>query len=918
MNLLKYNLGRSFCVGFLWIQTLLAIGVADEPKIVERFEGAEPSWTVRANPNALFIHKHLRSHREKRTGAQSEFIHFKTTASPEASLTHAIGPALVINDFCPFVWIKSNQDHIKLFARVILPKTRNPVGQGPLKVLVELDHSTAVGQWQKLGCQAGELVKSLDSRLFNIQFQFKELVIDRTDAYCDLVAIKGFSKPNTEYQVWLDDLSHQGFLPAKIRIQLQEEFSIQQSVQKVELNDGQFRVNGRPFFVRAIEHNGESFSFLKQLGFNSVVLDRLPTVDELEQAQQYQLWIICPPILSDNESSQDLLSNKNLEMVLAWHLGSNLTSSHLKLTRDKLEYLKRYDSIIKRPTICHAFFPVKSYAQFVDAQRIKHQTFGTSFPVSSLRESLAKRKKDLRAFLVDVQTRLPAKVLEQARHLPQSIGNGLLSSRQIQELTFEALLRGARGIVFESKTNLLDDQEGQRWLAPIFKSINRELIQIDPWIAGGLANSQIQKKQSSVTYELPRSQLTIVSKSVESSDPKIVLPSGASIQSPGSVRLGSARKRTQVLQVSTNQKSPRIYKITETGFVPVQHMTHVGNLKIELSRFQEIEKFVISEDSLSFEYIQKCTKSFAEDGGLLKNKYDVLSNSYERLLKIVDSVTRKRINSPRLFVSISEIKTSMEIVKTFLANRQLTSAQQMIKTVEAKLEHVCSSIQQELTASRTFVSSPFNSDFGQLANYVMLENAIQGRRWSTNLVPEGSFHKLSDLAQAGWSQHLNSSSVVQSSISLVNAQSKTEDDLRSSKAIQIQTWTEQPTEDWVDVTPVWISSPTLDLPANHLVRVEGYVRIEQFIKNSLDGFMVIDSIGGPSMGCRFRHTGDWEYFAIERVVFAPHQFGLVFAQTGLGQAQIANLQIRICDLASPKERTASQSPAKNNSAVPYR
>ena len=128
--------------------------------------------------------------------------------------THALKKAQAINDYCPFIWIKSNQDSIKLSVRIVLPQTVNPVGKGPLQVLVELDQSESTQQWERLGCEPGDLIRQLNARLRSIQYQFNDLKIDTADAYCDLLVLGGFDRPNTEYQIWLDDLSHLGFLPA--------------------------------------------------------------------------------------------------------------------------------------------------------------------------------------------------------------------------------------------------------------------------------------------------------------------------------------------------------------------------------------------------------------------------------------------------------------------------------------------------------------------------------------------------------------------------------------------------------------------------------------------------------------------------------------------------------------------------------
>ncbi|MEC7598057.1 MAG: hypothetical protein VX936_06735, partial [Planctomycetota bacterium] len=267
---------------------------------------------------------------------------------------HSMQQAQLIRDFCPSVWIKSNHDHLVFSVRVVLPNNGNPLGEGPLKVLVNLDRSAEVNRWEQLGCRKGDLIRRFNARLRSIQFKFRDLKIDSGDAYCDLLVLSGFRKPDTEYQLWIDDIAVTGFLPA--RIARREQGSQQAPVRnptRVAIEGSCWTIAGKPFFIRAVEHNGESFAFLRQLGFNSVLLKRHPTLRELEQAQQYQLWILCPPI-SRGPTTDSLLSSRNIEMVLAWNLGCDLTSNVLDLAQAQVDALESVEDLIDRPVFCHA------------------------------------------------------------------------------------------------------------------------------------------------------------------------------------------------------------------------------------------------------------------------------------------------------------------------------------------------------------------------------------------------------------------------------------------------------------------------------------------------------------------------------------------------------------------------------------
>lgn len=849
----------------------------DEPRVIERFEGVEPSWSLRSVAQGIGVVKHIRTNEQRRTGNQSEFIHLKTIHRTGARLVHALPKAQVINDYCPFIWIQSNQSAIKLGVRVVLPRTENPVGSGPLQVIVELDQTDSTDQWERLGCGPGDLRTKLNGRLRSIQFQFQELKIDTTDAYCDLLVLSGLDQPHTEYKIWLDDLSQVGFLPARHHgEEIADDAMESNRGHLVRIRDGCLRVHEKPFFLRAVEHNGESFAFLKQLGFNGVVLDRHPTTVELEQAQQYQVWIICPPLVPRQLATEPLLESKNLEMILAWDFGSHLTTRELDSSRRRHDLLDETRGVIDRPVIGHAHFPQAEYARLLDLRRLTHLTAGTAFGLDAFRRYLRTEGAGLDPVMVDIQTELPPVILDQARLLPRPTGRGLLSRGQILRLTFEALSSGARGLVFQSSANLEQDTPRSQWLAPIFRSINRELIQVEPWIAGGLTKTLTASAFDAVSFQLPRSQLTLVYRQ----------------------RQPEVQKRNPTLQLETSQQAPRVYAVTETGMVPMLHHSRVGRLDLELSRDPGWHRFVVSEDQLSFEYIHQATQSFASDGGILNDKYLVSRNAYDRVRELIDAVSEARFSSPVLFASLAELDKNLTVCRTFLDRGQSTTAQALVARIEDRLEVLTASLTQEMVASRELISSPFNTDFGQLANYITLEKLLKHRRWSENLLPSGAFESLERMADAGWSQHLNSSGQVQATVSLRGtSQPVGTEPQTNTRALVIQTWRggEAPDEP-ISVTPVWLSSPVIRVQPQQVIRVEGYIQIEHPISHSLDGFMILDSIGGPELGCRFSRTDGWRYFALERIVPRAMDFQLILAQTGLGQVRLANLQIRVCDL----------------------
>ena len=86
---------------------------------------------------------------------------------------------------------------------------------------------------------------------------------------------------------------------------------------------------GVPRLARVIEHQGESFAWLKSLGFNAVRLAAPPSAEQLREARESDLWLMAPP--SRQAVARDAV--RLAERVLAWDLGDQSPSRSPRSTR---------------------------------------------------------------------------------------------------------------------------------------------------------------------------------------------------------------------------------------------------------------------------------------------------------------------------------------------------------------------------------------------------------------------------------------------------------------------------------------------------------------------------------------------------------------------------------------------------------
>ena len=95
----------------------------------------------------------------------------------------------------------------------------------------------------------------------------------------------------------------------------------------------------------------------------------------------------------------------------------------------------------------------------------------------------------------------------------------------------------------------------------------------------------------------------------------------------------------------------------------------------------------------------------------------------------------------------------------------------------------------------------------------------------------------------------------------------------------------------IETAPVWVMTPPIRVSASELIAIRGFVRVPPAITGSIDGLMILDSIGGESMAERISKTDGWREFIMYRVAPSAGPFTVTFALSGLGDAWIDDVSI---------------------------
>ncbi|MDB4533852.1 hypothetical protein N9242_03200 [Vicingaceae bacterium] len=896
-----------------WLVTcffVAVVGVESFAQTTESFEGRKISWQLRETDCQLSSSsnnwKQERSSDEKHGGLTSEHITVRPGRGSKILVTHNVQPSFVIPELKPEVWIKANHANIRLLARVVFPRTTAPDGEGPMTALVQGAAYKAVGSWKKLGFE--NLEKGLPSlvkeQLWLLRTKYGRHV-DGGEAFIDMLVLDLFTG-DEEINVWIDDLTIQGSVSARNVAakasnsgkNIRRDYNVRpvsgsstQDEKPVALSiiDGNvIEVRNRPFFARIIQHNGEPFELLKQIGFNTIELKSAATFEQLQRAEQLDVWLVCPPPVDVGLQAIGF----EYDRVLAWSAGRHLTARDAENVRQTIREIKKSDGRSNRPIVGQVESDWSEFGRICNIISVGVNPMGGSFVLSQYSEWLIQRQQlagRMVPMWASVQTQSTASTVSQVAALGNRAPPAPIEPDQLKFMVYEALSGGARGLRFQSRTRLDATDLVTRLRALTLKWINVHLNQLEPWGAGG-----------ALMGKLPLADRTLEVTALQTDRSRLLL-----VQRPTHLEqwsAGSGAMSRVAFADTGGSTSNRAYWLAETGLIPMPLSQTAGGSQVEFERCPAVASVVLTEDAA---VISKLSRSYlAADGTQQSQLYaDIVRN----WLAIVQVVDRQLINaghqnataSGALREAVSFVEKGSSLVtanSTISGNELFTRANQRLAVARRQF------IQEAKAPFRSHVASPLINHCSFTPVHWELAGRMSNLTWRPNALAGGDFENLPHMLKNGWRQRR----IEQPNISaLVELSSDGKHSGKLGLKLTARNTINTTTTHVVETTPVWISTAPVRVNQGQLVRIHGWIKIPNPIKGSLDGLMIIDSLGGPDLAERIHRTSDWQEFCLYRGVPNDSDMTVTFALTGLGTVLMDEVTVRTMDLPAQMTRQAT-------------
>ncbi len=788
-----------------------------------------------------------------------------------------VPPAAIIDELKVYASIRATQPGTLLAAEIVLPRTIDPKTNTSMRLLIRPQTRKIAGPGNVEHSLAEfplAVARAIRARRISLE---KPTKIDPTGAYLQRVAI-GTPGAIQNGTVWIKELSIEGIVqplslakrsPAKSQsinqFASQSTPNSQPSVEskitttEVKLGSHGFRIDNKPFFPIAWLHRGESFAELSDLGFNTVVLNKLPTEQQLQQASLHSLKLICPATDKDNFPKY----NASWSPVLAWTVAGSSSKRSLDSHLAQVEDARQLPESLMRPVVIQASDTINEWSRIADGL-ILGQTHSrlTSEDDAQLRMAQSRQRLSPGTpLLASVSCDLSQSTMNQ---IDAFIGEGVTPSwlpiQGLQHACYEALAAGCRGLIFQSTEPLHGADQATLRTKAWLKNYLANLKLIRPWL---LSPEDPLLLEDGTGFLLERDGVRLVVPSPNGSltQDHLVLPGVGGVN--------------------------QLYRLTPCGLKNSQVVRISGGVRTDRPAGYAQGYLLISNDPRVVVSLRKYT---AKAGPSIAK--EIVSLATERLAQTESlSVENRKLITTKL----GEAKLAL-VRNEYREGYDL--AMGVIDAIE-KSDQYRRSIALENQNNR--LSSPLSVLPSTLTDHFRLAQILSVMPRGSNRLYAGSFEDMDEARRLGWRRPAASQSIEGTSVELVAGSP-----IHGSNSLRLSSHTPSATG---ELAPK-IISPKIELDAGEMIEITGWCRVSQDNKQRrmpTSSFLRIeDSLGGRELSLEISENENWQPFQLLRRATYRTSLEVTFSVEGTATAMIDGVMIRPIQPATNQTGTASR------------
>ncbi|MEO2048807.1 MAG: hypothetical protein ABGX16_19800 [Pirellulales bacterium] len=889
--------------GFVSLCLVLVNGYPDQaaarPALVDNLDRPTLAFRLKQQSSEVKLIEHGQVTGLAQFGLKTERVRLQSPVSNSAMLSYQIPKAPAIGELRMSFVVMSSCPGVRLAANVTLPRTNNPATSTSYQVMVTGTSTTQVGVWQHITLDRLPERLARQARVARLQTNNP---LDERGAYVQelLLIVPGTGKPEEllvdrvevegVLQTTQDNSDRQpspGFASQRAPIDFVNSpgragtLGSSNADQSIQSNHSviQEPAHELPQVPRIIQWQGESFDSLAKLDFDAIAMKRPATLQEMADARALGLFLVCPPPTPDEIRAGKITDAYS--SVMAWDLGSLVTTHDLKSATFIKGLLTRHDPDIGRLTIIRPNQYVHEASRIANVVLIGRDTLAADLSLNDYATWLTGRKRLARPgtpIWIQIDTELPPGASTQQTMLATTGKYAAVTSQQrlATQVALAATLK-SQGFYFTSHTSLTAKNVVARNRALAMELTNLRIGLIKPWLASGklLSTARSNSRQLTATVlQVERSYLLV---------PIHWQPEIATSHEP---RFRSQEQTTFL--VPGVPESCEVYFLTPAGASTIRHRRVTGGIRIMFDSHVPDGFVLFTEDGHAFSgvarYIQRHSNRTTQ------RTRDLASNRLQRILPQVGALTSPGTTNIRPLIHSTQVLIGQ--CDALLAQRNIEVAYQRAVAANTMMDQL--EIAFAPTAGHP---TSWSTSTGAYAPKIPEANAPK--------ILEANFENLTELQQTGWRHHRLLTVGLESAVRL-----SPEEPYQGSYCLELEVQPAGPAPLVVATAPVWVSSPPVPVHVGEKVEVRGMVRVSNKLVGSVDGLQIIDSLGGMPLALRIQQTNSWKPFRIVRTIPADTELTLTFALTGLGKAQIDAVTVsRLPNASSLSARQPSKSPS---------
>ncbi len=858
-------------LAFLWALLALVLTPSSvQAQWWEGFESEQPVWQVPAEAGSYRLVSQARTSALAHAGLRCEQLRWAVGSQPgELWAELPVGEWAVVDELSVQVWVRSNQPAVTLAARVVLPRSLDAATGEACTCLVEGTTYQNVGEWERLRLE--NVPDALRRCIRTLRLE-RRRDFDEHEAYIDRVVLVVRANSG-ELAVWTDDLELYGPpRPRHGKTAPRAEGAASAARLSVELAGPLLVVEGRPRIPRLVEHRGESPAFLKQMGFHGLWTAEPPGDRLLQEAARAGMWVVCPP--PDRSAAAEHAATARYGPVLAWEMGSGLLPQDVDALAQAARRLRQADAPAPRPLVAEPLAGARELSRHVQILRAQRFPLGSTCELADLATWLRAQCRGghpATLWWAHVQTTYPPGLLEQMAAIEPGISQPVPDEEQLLLLAYTSLAAGARGLVFQSDTRLDGNEPETQARATALALLNQRLELIEPFVIGSRFACLAQSGQQEVLAPV-----------LQNDRAWLVLP--MLLERGAQCVCGKAVATGATLMVPGVPEAYQAYQVMPAGVLPLERQRVAGGMRLTLQEFDVAGLVLLTSDASIVAAVHRRVVAQA------KHSAPLARSLAEWRLERTRAIDRRlAAQGRRLQESASRLAEAQRAVESCVAHQHAADWPAAIRAAAAATRELRQLERAHWVANAAERGTPATSAAAAMFSGLPLLRTVAMRAagaWGPNRLAAAVMRE-DEMYAAGWQRYSLALPGVGAEARL--AVSAADGVFPVRLAVERAGLGQAP--ELVETAPVWVESPPIRVSMGEWLRIRGRVWLEEPVTGSIDGLMIIDSLGGLGMAERITATDDWREFVLYRVAPADGELYVTFALTGYGVAWLDALAV---------------------------